>query len=89
VKRGREKERTKQDVLLATVLTDLIRFTTFAFTLAGSLATPNPASTPADVDVDSPMRARKRSSERTAMALRRRTETACELPRQLCRVRRM
>lgn len=58
-------------VLLATVLTLLIKFITFALMLVVSCTAPKPGS----MEVVNPMRARKRSSERMAMALRRRTET--------------
>jgi len=58
------------------VLTLLIRLTTLFFTESGSLVAPKASCDVAALDeAPQPTRARKRSSERTAMPLRRSTET--------------
>lgn len=57
--------------LLINVRTELTNCTSFVFILS-SLAAPNPGS----ADVVQPMRARKRSSLRIAIAFIRRTDTA-------------
>jgi hypothetical protein len=53
----------------------VIKFIILAFTLASPSPAPAPKAGSAAEDADQPMRARKRSSERMAMALMRRTET--------------
>lgn len=62
------------NILLINVLTLAIRFIIFDFTLA-SPAAPDPKAGSAGADDDHPTRARKRSSERIAMALVTRTMT--------------
>lgn len=67
--------RSLVNLLLINVRTLAIRFIIFDFTLA-SPATPVPKAGSDGADEDQPMRARKRSSERMAMAFVTRTMTA-------------
>jgi hypothetical protein len=70
----------KDNILRISVLILVIRLIIFALTLASPPdAPPAPAPKAGSVtdDADQPMRARKRSSERIAMAFMRRMDTVC------------
>ena len=73
--REKQKRNEGTNSLRISVLMLVIKFIILTFTLASPPPAPAPKAGSVTEDVDQPIRARKRSSERMAMAFIRRTET--------------